>query len=475
MRIVIVFSYKFRRRRRLRRGVVYVLALVVLALCTTLAVAMASGTTVNLARSNNMQKALNAQLAAEGGLQFMLQSLSNVSLPKETTYETLTGNLAAKLGELMNDTPNLGAMTVSNTDSAVTIPGIALEGAVFSCILTRMDPDTEGRQRCRLAVTGSAGGMSRSVSVDLYLKPASPAIFDHGIASRGSINISGNAKILSMSDASDASVFSAADDATVIGLSGNSKLAGDLYACTDDPFAIVLSGNSEVGGETDDDVIRADHMHLDQDDPEFPELDLTPFPGLTTNVVDGSTPIGGNRTFENIHVLPNVNPTFNGNITINGIIYIEAPNNVKFNGNLVINGFIVTSDGGELPISGNQLTFCGNVSVPGVAALPDTAEFSAVKELTGTAILAPGFGVTFKGNNSGINGLIAADQLTFRGNTSLGGELTGMILGLADLPMSLRGNTKITINREDGDYTPIGFKYVSSFDVIGNSYAETAP
>ena len=83
--------------------------------------------------------------------------------------------------------------------------------------------------------------------------------------------------------------------------------------------------------------------------------------------------------------------------------------------------------------------------------------------------------MTFRGNNDGINGLIAADQLTFRGNTSLGGELTGMILGLADHPMSLRGNTTITINREEGDYTPIGFKYVSSFNVVTNSYAETIP
>jgi hypothetical protein len=210
-------------------------------------------------------------------------------------------------------------------------------------------------------------------------------------------------------------------------------------------------------------------------EPDFPELDLTPFPGLTTNVVDGSTQTSGNKTFENIHVLPGANPTFNGNITINGIIYIEAPNKVKFNGNLVINGFVVTSDGGDLPLSGNQLTFNGNVSVPGVDALPDTEEFEDVKEHEGTAILAPGFGVTFSGNNSGINGMIAADQLTFRGNSSLGGELTGTILGLADLPMSLRGNTTITINREDAVDLPTGFKYPSTFEVISGSYAETTP
>jgi len=472
---MVINRYNFRGRRPLRRGIVYVLALVVLALCTTMAVAMASGTNVNIARNDNMHKAFNAQLAAESGLGFMLQNLSSARLSKDTDYGTLMGNLAVELGDILNDTPNLGDSVVSGTDSAVTIPAITVEGAVFTCVLTRLSPDGQGNQRCRLSVTGSAGGMSRRVSVDLHLKMASPGLFDYGVASRGTIEIRGNAKVLSLSESSDASIFSAADDATVIQACGNAKVAGDLYACSDDISTISLTGNVEVGGKTDTDEIFANHTHLDQDDPEFPELDLTPFDGLTTTVIDSSTPTSGTRTFENVRVLPNVNPTFNGNVTINGIIYVEAPNKVKFNGNLVINGFIVTSDGSSLPLSGNQLTFCGNVTVPGVDALPDTAEFSAVKELTGTAILAPGFGVTFAGNNSGINGMIAADQFTFRGNTSLGGELTGMILGLADLPMSLRGNTRITINREEDDYTPVGFKYASIFEVIRDSYAEAIP
>ena len=449
--------------------------MVVLALCTTLAVAMASGTTLNLARSDNMQKAFKAQLAAEGGLGFMLQSISGAKLSKDTDYNTVMGNLAVALGGILDDTPNLGGSVVSGTESTVTIPAITVEGAVFSCVLTRLGPDGQGNQQCRVSVTGSAGGMSRLVSLDLRLKPASPALFDYGVASRGSIEIKGNAKILSISETADASIFSAADDSTVIQANGNAKVAGDLYVCNDDISTINLTGNVEVGGETDTDEIFANHTHLNQDDPDFPELDLTPFDGLTTTVIDGSTPTGGDITFENARILPNVNPTFSGNITFNGIVYVEAPNKVKFTGNLVVNGFIVTSDGSSLPLSDNQLTFTGNVSVPGVDALPDTAEFTAIKALTGTAILAPGFGVTFTGNNSGIDGLIAADQLTFRGNTSLGGELTGMILGLTDLPMSLRGNTKITINRQDDDYTPVGFKYSSAFEVISDTYAETVP
>jgi len=436
---------------------------------------MSAGTTLSLGRSDNMHKAFSAQLAAESGLEFMLKCLADADLSKNTDYETLMPNLAQALSGMLDETANLGDSTVSGTTTTVTIPAIAVEDAVFACVLTRLNPDAQGNQQCSLSVTGIAGNLSRRVSVDLRLRAGTPPLFDYGVASRGSIEIKGNAKLLSMGDPINASLFSAADDSTVIEATGNATIEGDLYTCTGDVNTIDLGGNVKVGGESDEDAILENHTHLNQDEPEFPELDLTPFPGLATATIDSSTDTSGNLTFTNVHVLPGANPTFNGNTTLNGIVYIEAPNQVKFNGNLVINGFVVTSDGGSLPLSGNQIEFSGNVSVPGVDALPDTPEFQDVKEHRGTAILAPGFGVTFKGNNSGINGLIAADQLTFRGNSSLGGELTGRILGLTDLPVSLRGNTTITINREDEDYTPTGFRYTASFEVIPSTYTESIP
>jgi len=436
---------------------------------------MSAGTNLNLSRSDNMQKAFSAQIAAEGGLEFVLHCLGDADLPKDTDYDTLISNLASALAENLDETSNLGDATISQTETAVIIPSIALGDAAFSTVITRLETDGDGNEGCTVSVTGSSGGLSRCVSVELRLKSGGSPLFGYGVASKGAIEISGNAKILSMGDPEDASLFSAADDSTVIEASGNATIAGELFACTDDVDAIDLRGNVEVCGEDDEDEILDNHTHLGQDEPEFPELDLTPFEGLATSIVDGSTNTNGNKTFNNIRIVAGANPNFNGNITINGIVYVEAPNNVRFNGNLVINGFIVTEDGGSLPLSGNQLTFSGNVSVPGVDALPDTPEFEAVKQCTGTAVLAPGFGVTFRGNNSGINGMIAGEQLTFRGNSSLGGELTGMILGLGDLPLSLRGNTKITINRPEGDYTPAGFKYTASFDVVPGTYSETLP
>jgi len=418
-----------------------------------------------------MRKSFDAQLAAESGLAFVIQSVKTAKLPEDTDYDTLMGNLATALGEMINDTENLGQEVVSNNESTVTIPTITFDNSAFDCAITRLSPDGDGYQQVRVSVVGTSGGTSRQVCLDMQLKVVPPGAFAYGIATKGTISMSGNAKIRSMGSADDANVFSAAFASTVISANGNPELDGDLYLCSGDIAVVSLTGNVEIGGEDDINEILSEHTHLGQDEPEFPELDLSPFPALAVNVL--SKKVSNNKTLNNVYVPAGLNPMFNGNTIINGIVYIEAPNKVKFNGNLVLNGFVITEDGSSLPISGNEMTFNGNLSVPGVDALPDTEEFAAIKAHKGTAILAPGFCLKFAGNNSGINGMIAADQLIFTGNSSVGGELTGTILGLKDLPMTLSGNTEITINRQDDDSVPAGFKYSAKLNVVPNSYSES--
>jgi len=461
---------KSRSRSHLRHGVAYILSLVILALCTSLAVTLASGSNLNLARSENMRRDFSAQVSAESGLAFMLQTISDASISGNTTYETLTSDIADALGGVMNDTPNLGGSAISCTESTVTVPTITAGDLAFACTITRLSPDGNNNQRCRVSVTGASDGISRTVSLDMKLTMIPPGAMAYGIATKGTVSMSGNAKIRAMGSSDDASLFSSAFASTVISANGNPELDGDLFLCTDNPAAVSLSGNVEIGGEDDIDDILAEHTHFGQDEPEFPEFDLSPFPALATTVLTGRN--HSNKILNNVYVPANLNPNFNGNMIINGIVYVEAPNKIKFNGNLVLNGFVVTEDGSDLPISGNQLTFNGNLFVRGVDVLPDTEEFAAVKEMRGTAVLAPGFSLKFSGNNCGINGIIAGDQLEFTGNSSLGGQLTGSILGLKDLPMTLRGNTEITINRLDDDIKPAGLRYVSKLSVVPNSYAE---
>jgi hypothetical protein len=443
-----------------------------LMLCTSLAVTLAAGNNLNLARAENMEKSFTAQVSAESGLAFMLQTIADASVSGNTTYEALTSDIASALGEVMHETANLGESTITYTDSTVTVPTITVGDLAFACTITRLSPDSESNQQCRVSVTGSSDGVSRTVSLEMKLEMTPPGAFSYGIATRGKIDIYGNAKIRSMGDPSDANVFSAAAYSTIIKAWGNAELDGDICLTSDNISTVNLSGNVEIGGEDDIDDILNDHVQLGQDPPDFPEVDLTPFPALATNVVTPSTTIK-DCVLENLYVPAGLNPKFEGNTIINGIVYIEAPNKVLFCGNLVLNGFIVTEDGSDLPLSNNKLEFEGNLIVPGVDVLPNIPKFEGVKAQRGVAVLAPGFQLEFYGNNSTINGMIVGDKLSFWGNSSMGGQLTGTILCLTDEPMMLEGNTEITINRQDDGFLPAGFKYVSKLSVVPNSYAES--
>jgi len=90
-----------------------------------------------------------------------------------------------------------------------------------------------------------------------------------------------------------------------------------------------------------------------------------------------------------------------------------------------------------------------------VEVLPSTPTFAAVKQQTGTFVLAPGFGVTFAGNFSAINGAIAADQLTFTGTAE--GLVRGSVIGLRDITTRVGGNVDIFVDRSNADPNPAGF------------------
>ena len=95
-----------------------------------------------------------------------------------------------------------------------------------------------------------------------------------------------------------------------------------------------------------------------------------------------------------------------------------------------------------------------------------------MKAADGTAIVAPGFGLTFRGTTNTINGVIAADQLSFMGNSNISGNMTGTILGLKNLDMTLAGNTTIQIQRQDSGIVPAGFDHSLGLSVVSSSYDE---
>ena len=460
---------------RARNGIAYVFALVMLSLLTSLAVAMMAGANLNLRRGENLQHSLSAQLSAESGLQFLILCLEDVRMPADTDAETFMANLAGKLAGKLEGTANLGSGTVYLSGAMIWIPAITVGVTTFSCSVAAIEPDGDGTPRCRLSATGTSGLAPRTVCVDLRLTPKPANAFDYGIASRGSIYVSGNATISGMNSPDEANVLSASDEGIAISVGGSATIEGDLFLTADGEDSIYLSGGGlSVGGTSDIDEILANHVHRPPDEPEFPEIDLTPFVSLATSVIDSDTDLTGpGLVFNNVRVAAGTNPEFMNDTVINGILYIEVPNKVTFKSKATINAIIVTEDASELEIADHQLDFKGQVTARGVGDHLVGEEFAAVKQHTGTIILAPGFGVTFRGGVNSINGTVAADQFAFRGNATIEGEVSGTILGLSQSDLVMQGNATIRVNRAKADPTPAGFVHYTGVSLVSGSYAET--
>ena len=327
-----------------------------------------------------------------------------------------------------------------------------------------------------MIVTGKSGEFKRYASIKCATVGKRSAIFDFGVASRGKIIISGSATLQGKNDSSEACVLSTREQPVAIMAGGHATIGGDLYVTGDDVDYVYLQGSGlSIGGTSDVYEIFRNHVYLGTEEPDFPPIDTSPFIPLAVNVVDSTTDLNGGNVFNNIIVKAGTDPQFPADTVINGVMYVEAPNHVTFAGSTTINGLIVTEDASTRPIADCTIDFRGSSSAPGVAALPDTEEFAAVKKETGTVLLAPGFDVSFRGNTNSINGLIAADKLSFIGNSNISGEVYGSIIGLKDNELCLKGNAEITINRPSETELPAGFHHPYGLVLLASSYSEPVP
>lgn len=459
-------------------GFALVAVLMIIVVCSALFAPLYHGSTVNLLSADNHRDAYQAQLAAESGLSFMLHTLRTVRLPGNTTESNFAVNMAAALADALEGTENLNGQIVTIGNGAAEVPVIFLDdGRSFTSRLTHIGPD-----RCRMTVTGRgspppsvtvespiAGAPTRRVSMDLQLVRTLPLAFEYGMACRGPVNLSGSTTVVGVNSPTEANVFSGSHSVTdPIHVSGSSvTLSGDLYVAQADG-AIVIEGSPTIGGTQDADEI-ADHLHFDVDTPDFPVLDTTELEALATSVIDTTTDTSSSgQVFNNIRIASGTHPNFANRTTLNGIIYIEAGNDVTFDGQVTINGMIVTE---EAPDGfGGRLHFAGGCEAYGVENLPDTEEFAAVKQHTGSFILAPSFEVSFAGNFGTVNGVVVADRLNFGGRAE--GYILGSIVGLADLPSSVDGNVHIEVDRSNADSSPAGIVQPFALRTLAESYLE---
>jgi len=448
---------------RRRPGFAHIIALAMLVVFCTLAVGLVATTDSAMRQSANARHTMDARLAAESGMGYLLREFAEIRLPTSTTEQTFVQELHAYLSEALDGTPNLGGQVVSCDACGVYVPSIeAGQGKTFSAHVSPLAYDGT----CRLWVTGRAGQVTRTVAMDLMLSPRPAAIFGFGVASRGPIALWGHAEILGVNEPDEASVLSTYMAGTAIDVHGHVTVDGDA-SLTADIDAFELKGqNNSIGGASDPDEILDHHVHADVDEPEFPEVDPSIFEPFATEEISDKK--ANKATYTNIRIKANSDTQFGNDCVINGVVFIEAPNDITFKSDCVINGVIATEEGtGD---SSCQITFKSKVTSNPVETLPDTPEFHDLRQLTGTFLLAPGFGVNFKGQGSSVNGCVAADKIDMWGHSSLTAK--GYVINLSARELTMHGNCDIRIDQEGADDTPAGFSCPIGLALIPDTYRE---
>ena len=265
------------RRPHDRTAMVYLLALVLLVLMASLGAVLAHTTALNARQAGNEARALDARMAAESGISYMLMKLNDARLPKNTTSATLMTNLAAELPDIFEGSSDVPAGTISSTSTSIDIPSIPIGNASFTTTLTREDgPDGP---HCRVTITGRRDLAVRSASIALALTPRPVAAFDYGIASKGRIYISGSALVDGVNTGQEATVFSMSNEPVAIEAGGSATIGGDLFVTSEDIMSILLAGGGmEVAGESDIFAIIDNHAHFGVEEPESPRSTSRRFP-----------------------------------------------------------------------------------------------------------------------------------------------------------------------------------------------------
>ncbi len=448
-----------------RRGAILIVAMVFMVIFSSLAFSMLTMSSTNVQVADNHHQANLALTNAHSGLEVLRYWLDDMSVSANdlaSVNDTLALNLAT--AGATNITVTADNPTTPTTLTIAAVPLDSQLGRTFSAVISQIDADT-----IQLSVTGNNGSVSRQVNTNFSFGSGASGIFDFGVATRGPLNLTGNAQIVGVNSSAEANTYIASPfDNEAVDMTGNTQIAGDVSIVNPDAY-VDLTGNCQIGGETGQDAID-NHVTFGATSVEFPTPDLTQFEPYATNIVDSSVSTNGNKTFENIRIAAGTNPTFSGNITINGIVYIESPNLVTFTGNTTITGMIAAEGDLDAPNSQDQLHFTGNLSCQGVSQLSQSSQFDGLRDLTGTFILAPGFDLSFSGNFNTANGAVAASGISFTGNAR--GTITNTIINYSADPMTLTGNARISIDRSNSVAGPNGFSGRINLALEPDSYSE---
>lgn len=428
-------------------GSVLITCTIMLVVVSVMAVGLAAISGANLEIADNQQEANRAFANAESGLEVMQYWLSRVKVPSATApadyFSTVLTNVRSDLQ--IHGVSNFRV----NTDGS--IPTVTLDTTTGQSFTGQWSSDPADPTILQVLVCGSSRSASRTIAVNYSIAPYRFPIFNYGIATKGPIRFPQNPTLTGALQNWEADIYvESSNSLLAVQVGGNTNFDGDIDI--GNPLANVdFQGDVRIADDHGQAAID-EHVTIGADPVEFPVPLLPPFrPYATGPVITPTTNVGNNMTLVNATIQAGTNPTFLGNITIQGILFIEFPNIVTFSRNVSLQGLIVADGDAQNP-GASQIRFAGNFASGGY---PNGAQFDALRQEIGSSILAPGFAVSFTGNFSSVNGVLAASSLYFSGNASA--IVKGTMISYSPDATMVEGNISMDFDRADAVEIPAGF------------------
>jgi hypothetical protein len=203
--------------------------------------------------------------------------------------------------------------------------------------------------------------------------------------------------------------------------------------------------------------------------PELPTFDPTVYKPYATNAY-----VAGKNLQKNILIKAGTNPRFNANDTVQGIMYIESPNQVILNGDFKLQGFMVMESGTSPTNASDAMTFKGNITM---SPVPNAPVFDNLRSASGVAIMAPSAAISMTGStDSYAKGSIICKSFSFAGSADmLVDHGTIMTMNASGASAIFNGKT-IQFTATGADNMPKqGVSYSAYFLPDSGSYAEVMP
>ena len=444
-----------------RKGVTLILSMVFVSVFCALAAAIFSASDTNVQVADNHRKANMAFSNAESGLEVLRFWLGRIKMPSSTPPDHYLQKI---IHDLRHDFLDNSISNIVLRDDG-SIPAVSLDSLrdqKFSAIIAINASDP-----CKLVatVTGYCDTVSRTIQVAFEIVPYKHPIFNFGLATKGPLHFPNNPTLVGESAGWEADIYvESFADPTALFVGGNTNFDGDINI-GNPAGAADFVGDVIIAGDHGEEAI-ANHVFSGVEPAEFPVPDTERFRDYATgDVIDASADFSKGMTITNGIIPPGTNPTFDGSVIIQGILFVEAPNVVTFSRNVDLRGVMV-ADGNLQEPGTNAINVLGNF---GTGPYPAGAEFDAIRQEAGTSIIAPGFSAAFSGNYSTIEGVMAVSGVHFSGNASA--VIKGTIINCSDSPAVVEGNTSMTFDRAGGVEIPAGFDTKRVLEYDPRSYA----